>query len=186
MSLRLLHHALPPPLLTIVQNAGPRGICASVKPCEQIGPSRSYTLHAGTHRTPQPLRSLIDPSRTSTSGIPLSTKCSLSHRLHSSWAYGSTFTKAVTSRALSPWCTLPGTGPSILARLRSCSTHSTSPSSATSTSDMAPTEADYRLPTNVKPTHYDLTVRTDITAAKFDGVVTVQYVRRLSPTALHL
>ncbi|KAI0730373.1 peptidase family M1-domain-containing protein [Fomitopsis betulina] len=34
-------------------------------------------------------------------------------------------------------------------------------------------EVDYRLPTNVKPTHYDLTVRTDILGAKFDGIVTV-------------
>ena len=49
---------------------------------------------------------------------------------------------------------------------------------------MAPTEVDYRLPTNVKPTHYDLTVRTDITAAKFDGIVTVQYVHCMLPTAL--
>lgn len=186
MSLRLLHHALPPPLLTIVHNSGLRSICAGVKPFEQIGPSRSYTLHAGAHRTLRLLRSLNDPSRTSTSEIPPTIRCSLSHRLLSSWAYGSTFTKAVTSRALSPWCTLPGTGPSVLARLRPCSTHSTSRSSTPLTPNMAPTEVDYRLPTNVKPTHYDLTVRTDITAAKFDGVVTVQYVRHLLPTALHL
>ena len=34
----------------------------------------------------------------------------------------------------------------------------------------------YRLPTDVKPTHYDLTVRTDIVAFKFDGLVVAQYV----------
>ncbi|TFY57887.1 hypothetical protein EVJ58_g6753 [Rhodofomes roseus] len=34
-------------------------------------------------------------------------------------------------------------------------------------------EADYRLPTNVKPTHYDLTVRTDLVGGEFDGVLTV-------------
>ncbi|GJE97967.1 M1 family metallopeptidase [Phanerochaete sordida] len=31
----------------------------------------------------------------------------------------------------------------------------------------------YRLPTNVRPTHYDLTVRTDLEKLKFDGYVTV-------------
>ncbi|KIP07998.1 hypothetical protein PHLGIDRAFT_105051 [Phlebiopsis gigantea 11061_1 CR5-6] len=30
----------------------------------------------------------------------------------------------------------------------------------------------YRLPTNVKPVHYDVTVRTDLKALKFDGYVT--------------
>ncbi|THH32969.1 hypothetical protein EUX98_g1220 [Antrodiella citrinella] len=32
---------------------------------------------------------------------------------------------------------------------------------------------DYRLPTNVEPTHYDITVRTDLEKLKFDGFVTV-------------
>ncbi|PCH39551.1 hypothetical protein WOLCODRAFT_29621 [Wolfiporia cocos MD-104 SS10] len=33
--------------------------------------------------------------------------------------------------------------------------------------------AEYRLPTNVKPTHYDLTVRTDLQEHTFDGVVKI-------------
>ena len=32
----------------------------------------------------------------------------------------------------------------------------------------------YRLPTNVRPRHYDLTIRTDLEALKYDGYVTVQ------------
>ena len=34
----------------------------------------------------------------------------------------------------------------------------------------------YRLPTGCKPTHYDVTVRTDLAEATFDGIVVVQYV----------
>ncbi|PCH38764.1 leucyl aminopeptidase [Wolfiporia cocos MD-104 SS10] len=32
---------------------------------------------------------------------------------------------------------------------------------------------DFRLPTNVKPIHYDLTIRTDLHASKFQGIVSV-------------
>ena len=35
---------------------------------------------------------------------------------------------------------------------------------------------DYRLPTDVKPSHYDLTVWTDLENNKFEGVVHVEYV----------
>ncbi|KAH9921041.1 leucyl aminopeptidase [Fomitopsis serialis] len=34
-------------------------------------------------------------------------------------------------------------------------------------------EVDYRLPTNVKPTHCDVTVRTNLVDDKFDGIVTI-------------
>ncbi|KAF5391327.1 hypothetical protein D9757_002062 [Collybiopsis confluens] len=34
-------------------------------------------------------------------------------------------------------------------------------------------ESKFRLPTNVKPTHYDLTVRTDLEKLTFDGAVTI-------------
>lgn len=34
----------------------------------------------------------------------------------------------------------------------------------------------YRLPLDVKPTHYDLTVRTDLEKLTFKGVVEIQYV----------
>lgn len=37
-------------------------------------------------------------------------------------------------------------------------------------------EADYRLPTDVRPTHYDLTVCTDLVHSKFDGTVKIKYV----------
>lgn len=32
----------------------------------------------------------------------------------------------------------------------------------------------YRLPIDVKPIHYDLTIRTDLKNLKFDGYVTIQ------------
>ena len=35
---------------------------------------------------------------------------------------------------------------------------------------------DYRLPTDVKPSHYDLTVWTDLENNTFEGVVHVEYV----------
>lgn len=61
---------------------------------------------------------------------------------------------------------------------RSCFTHSRMSAGApTTTKD----PSEYRLPTNVKPTHYDVTVRTDLDKLKFDGFVTVQYV----PSDLH-
>lgn len=36
---------------------------------------------------------------------------------------------------------------------------------------------EYRLPLNVKPTHYDLTIRTDLEKLTFDGFVKIEYVR---------
>lgn len=35
---------------------------------------------------------------------------------------------------------------------------------------------EYRLPTDVKPSHYDVTIRTDLDKLKFDGFVIAQYV----------
>lgn len=44
----------------------------------------------------------------------------------------------------------------------------------------APSTTDeYRLPTNVKPTHYDLTLRTDLEKETFEGVVDVQCVSNI-------
>ena len=37
---------------------------------------------------------------------------------------------------------------------------------------------DYRLPTDVKPTHYSITLCTDLKASTFDGVVKIEYVHR--------
>ena len=34
----------------------------------------------------------------------------------------------------------------------------------------------YRLPLDVKPTHYDVTIRTDLEKLTFDGFVKVEYV----------
>lgn len=42
----------------------------------------------------------------------------------------------------------------------------------------APASDGHRLPTNVKPTHYDLTVRTDLENLTFDGFVKIECVRR--------
>lgn len=36
---------------------------------------------------------------------------------------------------------------------------------------------EYRLPLNVKPTHYDVTIRTDLEKLTFDGFVNIEYVR---------
>jgi aminopeptidase 2 len=33
---------------------------------------------------------------------------------------------------------------------------------------------EYRLPTDVKPKHYDVTIRTDLEKSRFDGFVVVQ------------
>lgn len=33
---------------------------------------------------------------------------------------------------------------------------------------------EYRLPTDLKPTHYDVTIRTDLEKLTFDGFVKVQ------------
>jgi aminopeptidase 2 len=38
----------------------------------------------------------------------------------------------------------------------------------------------YRLPTNVKPTHYDITLRTDLKEETFGGAVKIQCVLRLA------
>ena len=40
--------------------------------------------------------------------------------------------------------------------------------------------SDSRLPTNVKPMHYDLTVRTDLQEFVFEGLVKVRYVNLFS------
>jgi aminopeptidase 2 len=49
----------------------------------------------------------------------------------------------------------------------------------------------YRLPTSVKPLHYDVVVKTDLEALKFEGLVKVRYVlstafraQRLIPPSL--
>lgn len=45
--------------------------------------------------------------------------------------------------------------------------------------------ADFRLPTDVKPKHYDVTVRTDLEKLTFDGYVITQYVSiSSSPTSV--
>lgn len=56
---------------------------------------------------------------------------------------------------------------------RPCFTHSRM--SGASVPAPTDTPADkFRLPTSVKPAHYDLTVRTDLEKLVFDGYVTVQ------------
>lgn len=41
---------------------------------------------------------------------------------------------------------------------------------------------DYRLPTNVRPTHYDLTFKTDLDNLKFWGYGIIEYVSQISIT----
>lgn len=60
-----------------------------------------------------------------------------------------------------------------IALARHCYTHARM---AGRVNDPPKSEDQYRLPTNVKPAHYDLTIRTDLKALKFDGYVTTQYV----------
>ena len=38
----------------------------------------------------------------------------------------------------------------------------------------------FRLPTDVKATHYDITIKTDLEALKFEGLVKVKYVLPVS------
>jgi len=38
---------------------------------------------------------------------------------------------------------------------------------------------EYRLPTNVKPFHYDLTIQTDLDNSLFKGVVKIKSVQKL-------
>lgn len=35
---------------------------------------------------------------------------------------------------------------------------------------------EYRLPTNVKPTHYDITVKTDLETLAFESFVRIEWV----------
>lgn len=58
----------------------------------------------------------------------------------------------------------------ILLTKRYCST------SAIMTKPTADSGDDFRLPLDVKPTHYDLTVKTDLENSKFEGVVKIEYV----------
>ncbi len=41
----------------------------------------------------------------------------------------------------------------------------------------------YRLPADVIPKHYDLTVWTDLVNTKFEGVVHITYVASLTPSS---
>lgn len=47
-------------------------------------------------------------------------------------------------------------------------------------STATPVEDPYRLPTNVKPIHYDITIKTDLEDLTFQGFVKIKYVYRLS------
>lgn len=59
--------------------------------------------------------------------------------------------------------------------VRTCFTH-TKMASGLATTDATKTPEEHRLPTDVKPTHYDVTIRTDLERLKFDGFVVAQYV----------
>lgn len=66
---------------------------------------------------------------------------------------------------------LPSYNPSYLARH-----HSTIPEMATIPTFTPGPADEYRLPKNVKPTHYDLTVKTDLEKLEFDGFVKIRYL----------
>lgn len=68
--------------------------------------------------------------------------------------------------------------------IRYCSTTSV----ITMTTDLAstPTDSgDFRLPLDVKPTHYDVTIKTDLENSIFEGVVKIEYVRVHCPSKYH-
>lgn len=56
---------------------------------------------------------------------------------------------------------------------RFCSTHRLVSMSGGAVSGTPTDSTQFRLPTDLKPTHYDLTVRTDLESSKFDGFVEV-------------
>lgn len=63
-----------------------------------------------------------------------------------------------------------------------CALHSlamSAPAGSVSAQPSVPAD-EHRLPLDVKPIHYDVTVRTDLEKLKFDGSVAIEYV--LSPT----
>jgi aminopeptidase 2 len=41
---------------------------------------------------------------------------------------------------------------------------------------MADTSDSYRLPLDVRPTHYDVTIRTDLEKLAFDGFIRIEYI----------
>jgi hypothetical protein len=51
--------------------------------------------------------------------------------------------------------------------------HSTQVASMTASDTAKPLES-YRLPLEIKPTHYDVTVRTDLKKLNFDGLVKIE------------
>jgi hypothetical protein len=55
---------------------------------------------------------------------------------------------------------------------------SAAPQMASLTTPGAPDE--YRLPTTVKPTHYDVTIKTDLEDQTFEGFVRIEYVSLLA------
>ncbi|KAF5367551.1 hypothetical protein D9758_003664 [Tetrapyrgos nigripes] len=51
--------------------------------------------------------------------------------------------------------------------------HAPAQSVVMSTGSLDKPASEYRLPTNVKPVHYDLTIRTDLDTSEFDGMVKI-------------
>ncbi|KAI0792895.1 hypothetical protein C8Q75DRAFT_751852 [Abortiporus biennis] len=62
--------------------------------------------------------------------------------------------------------------PQQLGSVRYCSFHDRMASAGAPESNKP--VAEYRLPTNVKPTHYDITIRSDLEKLKFDGFVVIK------------
>jgi len=100
---------------------------------------------------------------------PESTLPKISHR---SWSFQTR--PCAQQRIRKPACVYK------TATFRSCSSLS---STSTTTQFLkqlamtAPGDAEkYRLPTNVRPTHYDVTVKTDLEALTFQGLVKIEYV----------
>ena len=52
-------------------------------------------------------------------------------------------------------------------------------------STAAAEDSKFRLPTNVRPTHYDVTVQTDLEKLTFSGFVKIEYVRFLLAYAVY-
>jgi hypothetical protein len=69
--------------------------------------------------------------------------------------------------------------------LRTCFTHAGRVSAPFNMEDISATQAEqFRLPTDVRPTHYDITIRTDLEKLSFEGFASIECALLLPPLSL--